>query len=88
MQQIIDQDGNALSLTTADGQQIKVVTTMKQGQQNIQGLMTDGTLIPLSLSVQDGKPVIQEIFPDLETRENDDKQVRFCFTNIYYKLYI
>lgn len=62
-------------MTTSDGQQIKVVTTIKEGQQNIQGLMPDGTLIPISLSVQDGKPVVQEIFPDLDTREGDDKSV-------------
>lgn len=51
---------------------------MKQGQQNIQGLMPDGTLIPINLSVQDGKPVVQEIFPDLnlkDIRENEDKPV-------------
>lgn len=72
-QQIIDQDGNALSLTTTDGQQIKVVTTVKEGQQNIQGLMPDGTLIPINLSVQDRKPVIQEIFPDLELKDTREK---------------
>lgn len=40
--------------------------------------MPDGTLIPINLSVQDGKPVVEEILSDLDfkvTKECDDKVV-------------
>lgn len=60
---------------------------MKEGQQNIQGLMPDGTLIPINLSVQDGKPVVHEIFSDLNLRdikENEEKPVSHI-VSIYCK---
>ncbi|XP_065163488.1 zinc finger protein 34-like [Atheta coriaria] len=60
VQQLVDNDGNVISITTDDGQQIKVVTTMDD-EQCIQGLMPDGTLIPINLSTQDGKPVAELI---------------------------
>lgn len=45
---------------------------MKQGEQNIQGLMPDGTLVPISLTVQDGKPVVQEMFSDLDLKDSEE----------------
>lgn len=45
--QLIDPQGNPISITTQDGQNIPVVTN---GNENIiQGLLPDGTLIPINL---------------------------------------
>lgn len=55
-----------------------MVTTVKEGQQNIQGLLPDGTLIPINLSVQDGKPVAEEVLPELDfklTKDNSERNV-------------
>lgn len=49
LQQLIDQDGNPISLTTQDGQQVKVIASIQDGQEKIQGLLADGTLIPIDL---------------------------------------
>lgn len=46
-----------LGLTTADGQQIKVLTTIDEAEPGIQGLMANGTLVPISLNLQNGKSV-------------------------------
>ncbi|XP_045469998.1 zinc finger protein 37 homolog isoform X2 [Harmonia axyridis] len=53
IQQLIDQEGNPLSLNTQDGQQINVVTSITNGQEKLQGLLPDGTLVALDL--QDSK---------------------------------
>ncbi|KAF5298443.1 hypothetical protein FQR65_LT01222 [Abscondita terminalis] len=57
-QELIDEDGSAISLTTSDGQQVKVLATVEEGQQNLQCLMPNGTLVPINLTVQNGKPVV------------------------------
>lgn len=61
MQQVIDNDGNPLSITTADNQNIKVVMSVEDDQQSIQGLLPDGTLVPINLVIQEGKGVTAEI---------------------------
>lgn len=61
MQQVIDNDGNPLSITTADNQNIKVVMSVEGGQQSIQGLLPDGTLVPINLVIQEGKGITGEI---------------------------
>lgn len=82
-----DQDGNPISLTTSDGQQIKVVTSTDGDQQNIQGLLPDGTLVPINLTLQDGKAVGGELLsptvemdktPETETAD-DPKFVSLLF---------
>lgn len=55
IQQVTDTEGNPISLTTPDGQSIKIVTANAEGQQNVHGLLPDGTLIPINLSMQDKK---------------------------------
>ncbi|XP_063903188.1 zinc finger protein 271-like isoform X2 [Zophobas morio] len=50
LQQLVDQEGNPISFITQDGQQVKVVTSTEDGQENIQGLLPDGTLVPISLT--------------------------------------
>lgn len=45
--QLVDPQGNPISITTEDGQNIPVVTN---GEENIiQGLLPDGTLVPIDL---------------------------------------
>ncbi|XP_017769673.1 PREDICTED: zinc finger protein 271-like [Nicrophorus vespilloides] len=61
LQQLIDTEGNAINLTTSDGQQIKVVTTIGAEEPCIQGLLPDGTLVPINLTMQDGKPISAEM---------------------------
>ncbi|KAK9872931.1 hypothetical protein WA026_020282 [Henosepilachna vigintioctopunctata] len=48
-QQLVDQEGNPLSLNTQDGQQINVVTSITNGQEKLQGLLPDGTLVAIDL---------------------------------------
>ncbi|KAL3282757.1 hypothetical protein HHI36_005924 [Cryptolaemus montrouzieri] len=52
-QQVVDQEGNPLSLNTQDGQQINVVTSITNGEEKLQGLLPDGTLVAIDL--QDSK---------------------------------
>lgn len=57
--QLIDSQGNPISITTSDGQTIPVVT---DGDENcIKGLLPDGTLIPIDLD-KDLTKVRIEIF--------------------------
>ncbi|CAH1369186.1 zinc finger protein 271-like [Tenebrio molitor] len=49
-QQLVDPEGNPISFITQDGQQVNVVTSTEDGEENIQGLLTDGTLVPISLT--------------------------------------
>lgn len=70
-----------------------MVTTVKNGQQNIQGLMPDGSLIPINLSVQDGKPVIEDGLLDLDfkvAREPEEKPVSglVLFLMEYFKTHV
>lgn len=53
LQELVDQDGNPITFTTQDGQQVKVVTSIEDGQENIQGLLPDGMLVPISLTTVD-----------------------------------
>lgn len=60
LQQLVDQDGNPITFIMQDGQQVKVVTSTEDGQDNIQGLLPDGTLVPISLTIPEKtKPVTQ-----------------------------
>lgn len=46
--QLVDPHGNPISITTQDGQNIPVVTN---GEEHIiQGLLPDGTLVPINLN--------------------------------------
>ncbi|CAG9860302.1 unnamed protein product [Phyllotreta striolata] len=47
--QLIDQQGNPVSITTQDGQTIPIVTS-GDDDNNMQGLMPDGTLVPIEIS--------------------------------------
>ncbi|RZC14267.1 zinc finger protein 271-like, partial [Asbolus verrucosus] len=72
LQQLVDQEGNPISFITQDGQQVKVVTSSEDGQENIQGLLPDGTLVPISLTtVQDkSKPTLPQM-EDSTQKTND-----------------
>ncbi|XP_044267223.1 zinc finger protein 271-like isoform X2 [Tribolium madens] len=63
LQQLVDQEGNPISFITQDGQQVKVVTSNEDGQENIQGLLPDGTLVPISLTTvpEKNKPILTQI---------------------------
>ncbi|XP_044750341.1 oocyte zinc finger protein XlCOF6-like isoform X2 [Coccinella septempunctata] len=62
IQQLIDQEGNPLSLNTQDGQQINVVTSITNGEEKLQGLLPDGTLVALDL--QDSKVENMKVLVD------------------------
>lgn len=66
-----------------------MVTSTEGGQQNFQGLMPDGTLIPINLTMQDGKAVAGELLPPIEeisktpaTDSNIDSIVSFKIKSI------
>ncbi|KAK5646668.1 hypothetical protein RI129_005132 [Pyrocoelia pectoralis] len=55
--ELIDEDSSTINLTTSDGEQVKVLATMEDGQQVLQGLLPNGTFVPITLTIQNGKPV-------------------------------
>lgn len=75
----MDNDGNPINLTTADGQQIKVVTNTEEGQETISGLLPDGTLVPINLNLQDLKGLSNDLLAKsknetLEETSKDDEE--------------
>lgn len=66
----MDNEGNPVSVTTDDGQVIKVVTSANDAQQHIQGLLPDGTVIPINFGVMEGKTTVSTVIP--EPRQADD----------------
>lgn len=62
LRQLIDQQGNPISLTTQDGQQVPVVTG--GSDESLQGLLPDGTLVPINIG-----EVGEKVDQDLGVRE-------------------
>lgn len=59
-----------------------MVTSASDDQQHIQGLLGDGTLIPMNFTVIDGKPMVSALIPTpTESQEIDD--VYETFTPIF-----
>lgn len=73
LQELVDEDGSAINLTTADGQNIKVLASMEDDQQILQGLLPNGTIVPITLTIQNGKPVASIMSVDDE--EPADKEI-------------
>ncbi|KAF5295437.1 hypothetical protein FQA39_LY13098 [Lamprigera yunnana] len=80
-QELMDEDGSLINLTTADGQPVRVLVTMEDGQQSLQGITSNGTLMPITLTLHNGKPVvtftpieddIKSIIPEQELTENQN----------------
>ncbi|KAJ8921027.1 hypothetical protein NQ315_015823 [Exocentrus adspersus] len=58
--QLVDQEGNPISVTTPDGQMVPVVTGADD-EANLQGLLPDGTLIPIELTSLQSKEVVEDV---------------------------
>lgn len=56
--QLVDQQGNPISITTQDGQMVPVVTGMND-EASIQGLLPDGTLVPIELTAIQEKDLME-----------------------------
>lgn len=86
MQQIVDNEGNPINLTTADGQQIKVITNTEDGQETISGLLPDGTLVPINLNLHEGKGLSVDILTNATkpTKNNTAATEEVSTINEYY----
>ncbi|XP_057668144.1 zinc finger protein 271-like [Diorhabda carinulata] len=51
--QLVDQQGNPISIITQDGQTVPVVTSGNDADSNLHGLLPDGSLVPIEIAVQD-----------------------------------
>ncbi|XP_025835234.1 zinc finger protein 436-like [Agrilus planipennis] len=73
IQQIIDQEGNTMSVALPDGQMLRVVTTMENGEQNFKGLTNDGSLIPLNVNFEDERTIFgnEQMNVTLDEKENE-----------------
>ncbi|KRT83116.1 zinc finger protein, partial [Oryctes borbonicus] len=75
LQQVIDNDGNPLTITTADNQNIKVVMRVDNGEQSIHGLLSDGTLVPINLVIQEGKGVTAVLTPQTSKDNKEEENI-------------
>ncbi|KAJ8968593.1 hypothetical protein NQ314_002259 [Rhamnusium bicolor] len=71
--QLVDQQGNPISITTQDGQTVPVVTGAND-EDNIQGLLPDGTLVPIEITAMQEKDLIQEDVEDSTALLNQEIQ--------------
>lgn len=60
-----------------DGQPIKVLTTLEEGNPSIQGLMPNGTLIPISLPMPETRTIISDTTAStsLDNKPHDEKHL-------------
>ncbi|KAJ8960897.1 hypothetical protein NQ318_020196 [Aromia moschata] len=58
--QLLDHQGNPISITTQDGQTVPVVTGPND-ENSIQGLLPDGTLVPIEITTMQEKDLIQNV---------------------------
>lgn len=52
---------------------MKVVTTITNGEQNIQGLMPNGNLVPMNLTMEDGKAVVEILGPAIDLKSQSEE---------------
>lgn len=75
LQHLVDQDGNPISFLTQDGQQVKVVTSNEDGAENIQGLLPDGTLVPISLTTIPERGKGESVLLDENSQKSNDESI-------------